>query len=191
MKLFIVLALFVISVSTHDIKLKQVKCLVCRTITDEFLHKVGLIDPQKKIEVGNYNIDSEGNIEHKTTQQSTSEIYLSGVLDEICKIMDDYVRATYKSNGKLTLMKLMTDDGKLNPIMSDVDIVQDDDLNKSLKYYCDEIINETEYDLIDYVKNKIEKKLKKDGICTEFCKEFSDNMEVPETDDDEFEKTEL
>lgn len=63
-----------------------------------------------------------------------SEVHLSEMLESICKKMDDYVRATYKSNGKLTLMKLMVDNG-LNPLMSEVDIVQDGDLNKSLEYF--------------------------------------------------------
>ena len=49
--------------------------------------------------------------------------------------MDDYVRATWKTNGTLTLLKLITDDGKMNSDMAEVDLIQDDDLNKSLKYY--------------------------------------------------------
>ena len=65
---------------------------------------------------------------------STSEVHLSELLDSICKKMEDYVRATYKSNGKLTLLKLMTDNG-MNPLMKEVDIIQDGDLNKSLEYF--------------------------------------------------------
>lgn len=48
--------------------------------------------------------------------------------------MDDYVRATYKSNGKLTLLKLITDSG-MNPLLGEVDIIQDGDLNKSLEFF--------------------------------------------------------
>lgn len=49
--------------------------------------------------------------------------------------MSDYVRATYKSNGELTILNLISPSGAMNPEMSKVDIIQDDDLNKSLKYY--------------------------------------------------------
>ena len=56
------------------------------------------------------------------------------MLDKLCKKMDDYARATYKSNGKLTLVKLVSDKG-LNPDLSEVDFVQDEDLNKSLEYF--------------------------------------------------------
>lgn len=49
--------------------------------------------------------------------------------------MDDYAKARYKSNGKLTIMRMTTPDGGMNPEMSSVDFVQDGDLNKSLKHF--------------------------------------------------------
>lgn len=49
--------------------------------------------------------------------------------------MDDYAKARYKSNGRLTVMKLTSPDGGMNPDMSSVDFIQDGDLNKSLKHY--------------------------------------------------------
>lgn len=65
---------------------------------------------------------------------SRSETHLSEILDGICQKMDDYAKARKKSNGQLTMIKLVVD-GALNPESSNVDFVQDDDLNKSLKYY--------------------------------------------------------
>lgn len=67
--------------------------------------------------------------------QIKSEIFLSELLDKICAKMDDYVRATWKTNGQLTLLKMIGSDGKMNIDMGRVDIIQDGDLNKSLKYY--------------------------------------------------------
>lgn len=49
--------------------------------------------------------------------------------------MDDYIRATYKTSGELTLLRLIGPDGQMNPDLNRVDIVQDSDLNKSLKFY--------------------------------------------------------
>lgn len=49
--------------------------------------------------------------------------------------MDDYARARLKSTGKLIVLKMITDQGTMNPLMSEVDFVQDEDLNKSLKHY--------------------------------------------------------
>lgn len=93
------------------------------------------IDPSKVVDVGGYRLDSDGNYVHKAVPQSKSELHLMELAEEVCPKMDDYVRATWKSNGKLMLLKFLTDDGKMNSVMSEVDIIQDDDLNKSLKYY--------------------------------------------------------
>lgn len=49
--------------------------------------------------------------------------------------MDDYAKARYKSNRQLTILKMTTKDGGMNPAMSTVDFIQDGDLNKSLKHY--------------------------------------------------------
>lgn len=49
--------------------------------------------------------------------------------------MDDYAKARYKSNKRLTVLKMTTADGGMNPDMSSVDFIQDGDLNKSLKHY--------------------------------------------------------
>lgn len=57
------------------------------------------------------------------------------MMDTICEKMDDYARATTKKTGELKLLRLMTHEGKMNPEISEVDFVQDSDLNKSLKFY--------------------------------------------------------
>jgi hypothetical protein len=64
-----------------------------------------------------------------------SEMHLTEVLETVCSKMDDYVRATYKTSGELTLLRLISADGQMNPDLIHVDIIQDSDLNKSLKFY--------------------------------------------------------
>lgn len=97
------------------------------------------IDPDKTVDIGGYRLDSDGNLKKKTVPQSKSEIHLSELVDDICERMDDYVRATWKSNGTLLILNLITE-GVMNPLMSDVDIIQDDDLNKSLKFYVSNLV---------------------------------------------------
>lgn len=48
--------------------------------------------------------------------------------------MDDYAKVKYKTTGRLAVMKFMVNGG-MNPDVSNVDFVQDGDLNKSLKHY--------------------------------------------------------
>lgn len=49
--------------------------------------------------------------------------------------MDDYAKARYKTTRKLLVLKMITDAGTMNPLMSAVDFVQDGDLNKSLEHF--------------------------------------------------------
>ena len=49
--------------------------------------------------------------------------------------MEDYAKARDKVTRKLLVLKMITEDGKMNPLMSSVDFVQDGDLNKSLEHF--------------------------------------------------------
>ena len=70
----------------------------------------------------------------------------------MCKNFEDYAQATAKASGDPTIIRfgtslsrfwtcltffsrLMTIEGNMNPKMSEVDIVPDDDLNTRLKFY--------------------------------------------------------
>ncbi|XP_011500700.1 PREDICTED: protein canopy homolog 2 [Ceratosolen solmsi marchali] len=177
MKLLIPFVFLILSTTTAHLNLKHVKCLVCRIIVDEFEKEVGQIDPKKKIEIGQYRLDPAGNTLHKHVPMTRSEVHLSEMLDNICKKMEDYVRARYKSNGRLTILKLMTESG-LNPLLRDVDIIQDGDLNKSLEYFCEDVVNDNEETFIKVMGSKEEDA--KTKICTEmadYCTEFIDELD--------------
>lgn len=51
------------------------------------------------------------------------------------KTMEDYAKARHKTTRKLLVLKMVTDSGTMNPLMSSVDFVQDGDLNKSLEHF--------------------------------------------------------
>lgn len=54
--------------------------------------------------------------------------------------MDDYAKARFKESRKLTVLKMILDDGTMNPDMSIVDFVHDGDLNKSLEHFVSILI---------------------------------------------------
>ncbi|KAK2579778.1 hypothetical protein KPH14_011113 [Odynerus spinipes] len=93
-------------------------------------------------------MDAKGNSIRKKVPKARSEIHISDTVDEICEKMSDYVRATYKTNGQLTILNLISPSGGMNPEMNKVDLIQDNDLNKSLKYYCEGIVEEFEDSII-------------------------------------------
>lgn len=149
------------NIDNSGIKLvaREVKCLVCRATVKEMLIAIGKVDPKKRVEVSGFRIDGQGNTITRSVQLSKSETYLTELSEEICDSMDDYVRARHKSNQKLTILKL-TENGQMNPLMAHVDFVQDGDLNKSLKHYCLEVLEDNE-----------------DAVLAEFTKdEYSDTI---------------
>ena len=58
------------------------------------------------------------------------------ISENVCKEnFEEYAQATWKKNGKPTIIRLQTHTGNMNPDMGKVDIVPDDDLNKNLKFH--------------------------------------------------------
>ncbi|KAB0803282.1 hypothetical protein PPYR_00252 [Photinus pyralis] len=171
---FLFLTLILHTESTVHIDVKELQCLICKVAIDELHTLIKQIDPNRKVDVGGYRIDSTGNFQQKTVSEAKSEVHLSELADKACDKIDDYVRATWKDSGKLTLLRLTTSSGSLNSDISSVDIIQDDDLNKSLKYYCDGIINDYEDSIIDHFKNEgdvaYEVCNRESNLCTEFDK---------------------
>ncbi|CAK9820087.1 Protein seele [Anthophora plagiata] len=174
-------------VKSTEIDSQYLKCLVCRSTVKEIEEELNKIDPSLEIEIGNYRLDAQGNVIHKKVPLAQSEVHISDVLDNICEKMSDYVRATYKSNGQLTILNLMSPSGGMNPEMSKVDIIQDGDLNKSLKYYCEEIVEEFEeiVSLFARKENNIKGKL-----CTNIAK-LCDPVDFMYEDDEDVEEDDL
>jgi len=131
-----------------------VKCLVCKATLDEMLTDINKVDPKKTVEIGGYSLDTAGNARKKIVQLSKSETYLTDLMESICDKMDDYAKARFKSNGKMTIMKLTTADGGMNPEMSSVDFIQDGDLNKSLKHFCLEVLEDNEDDVLKLLQQE-------------------------------------
>ncbi|KAI5715075.1 hypothetical protein M8J77_010160 [Diaphorina citri] len=166
--IFIVFLAFLSNVTSQDPQ--QVKCLVCYSVIDEIQTNITSMKPNLKANVGGYQLDNEGNMHSKQVQYSHSTVYLSELMDNVCNKMEDYVKATDKESGDLVLMPLVLN-GVMNPRMAEVDIIQDPDLNKNIKYYCEDIISENEDLLIDLIQTRIQNLKYK--LChqeTEYCR---------------------
>lgn len=155
------------------------KCEVCCRLVEEIQRNVSSVDPSHVVQVTNYRLDDNGDQPKRTIPLARSQIYLTEVMDSVCEKMNDYVRATFKNNGSLTVMPLMLD-GKMNPLMSEVDVVQDSDLNKSLQYYCEDIVNDIEDDLISIIKSEDDNQIVY-SICTkitQLCPKKDNKVEL-------------
>lgn len=170
--IFLVYTSIISLASFQQVKHTEVKCLVCKATVQEMEEAISKIDPNKIVEVGGFRIDDKGNLISKTTKYSKSETYLTELMETICSKMDDYVKVIVKKTGKLDLFKMASPDVAAR--MSDVDFVQDGDLNKSLPHYCLEIIEDKED---AFLKSFMSETLENDldiRICsqmTSYCKD--------------------
>lgn len=161
---------------------KLTKCLTCRVTVEEVIAAQAKVDPKKRAEVKSGRFKADGTPSGTLIEFRKSEQYLTELFegDEgICKTMDDYAKAKYKSNGELTVLKMMTESG-MNPLMSEVDFVQDQDLNKSLKHYCLEVLDEFDEVFLDYFMAESLPDNVVDKICIErsnLCKQEQDEPE--------------
>ncbi|XP_055702794.1 protein seele [Phlebotomus papatasi] len=127
---------------------REAKCLICKATLTEMDKAISKVDPRKKAEVGNFRIDETGDAgDKKVIPLVKSEMYLTELMEEICESMDDYAKARFKKDGKFTILKFVTEEG-MNPLVSEVDFVQDGDLNKSLKHYCLEVLEDYEVEIL-------------------------------------------
>lgn len=151
--------------STSDIK--ELKCLVCTRLAEEMQKNITATDVNRKINVGGFRLDDEGNYAEKIIPYLRSDIHLTEIMESICNLMDDYVGATFKKNGKLTVIRLVSEAGEMNPMMSEVD-VHDSESNKNLKYYCQSILDDNDDVFMSEFKVEHEDIVNK--ICVESVK---------------------
>ena len=77
-----------------------------------------------------------GNSLHLQVKYARSEIHLSELVDSVCEEFENYVQAREKTGDKaVTIIRITTKSGGMNPLFGSVDIVPDEDLNKRLKFY--------------------------------------------------------
>jgi len=165
---------------------KTLNCLVCKALVEEIEAAIRKVDPTKKVEVGSHRINGDGSQNRKLIPFARSQEHLSDIVDAVCKGFDDYAQAKYKTSGEPTIIRLMTHEGNMNPLMSAVDIVPDDDLNTKLKFYCENQVEDLEEAILEMFATEGENQ------DIELCSKRSKYCEpVVIQDDYEFEKEEL
>jgi len=165
---------------------KSLNCLVCKAVVEEVEAAINKVDPSKKVEVGTFRLNGDGTQTRRLIPFARSQEHLTEVVDNVCKGFEDYAQAKYKSSGEPTIIRLMTHEGNMNPLMSQVDMIPDDDLNTKLKFYCENIVEEMEETLLEMFATEGENQ------DIELCSKRSKYCEpVVIQDDYEFEKEEL
>lgn len=148
---------------------KFVKCLVCQIVINELNKEIMNVDPSLQYKGGSYVLEEYENT-RLNVELRKSDIYLVELMDNICKRMDEFVRVFNKSSGLLEVIPLIVN-GKMNPALSEYEIIKDGDL-ESLQFYCDSIISEYEEELIKMFKNSERDIYHKICFSTQVCMNF-------------------
>lgn len=165
---------------------KTLNCLVCKSLVEEIEAAIFKVDPAKKVETGTFRLNGDGTQSRTVIPFARSHEHLSDLVDEICKNFEDYAQAKSKVTGEPMIIRLMTHEGNMNPKMSEVDMVPDDDLNTRLKFYCENIVEDQEDNIMELFSKPGE------NMDIEFCsKKSSICEEVVLQEDYEFENDEL
>ncbi|XP_049792366.1 protein canopy homolog 2-like [Schistocerca nitens] len=141
--------LALVKTASRDRNREAYQCLVCQYTIDEINEEIKKVDPRKTLEVGGYCSNLEN--EDKKIPYARSEVGLVEIFERVCGAFENYCRAKYKDTGSPTILKYFTSErDSLNPEMAKVDVVTDSDLNESLRYYCEQIIEEHQDELLRY-----------------------------------------
>lgn len=70
--------------------------IVCKATVDEMERAVKKVDPRKKVEVGGFRMNLDGDTVAKTVQLAKSETYLTELMEKICTYI--WRKPTIKQN---------------------------------------------------------------------------------------------
>ncbi|XP_067140865.1 protein canopy homolog 2 [Centruroides vittatus] len=159
---------------------KEKKCLVCQQVIKDIAKEIRDENPHKTIQVGSFRIEPDGSQKQSTIKYAGSEVHLQEMFETICDKMNDYAQARHKETRKLAILNLAT---QINEIQN-YDMIRDPDLNRSLKFYCESIIEDFEDDIIKVFKSPkvdVEEAIQK--VCLEssqFCVEGKEEENLEE-----------
>ncbi|XP_050401342.2 protein canopy homolog 2 [Patella vulgata] len=150
---------FVISVdSKRD---KQLYCAVCRALVDEINWSISEVDPKKTVQVGSFRVDTHGNQAISEKPYARSETHLTELMEGICHKMDDYVKTTDVTSGRTSVVRTTSRTGKA---LSLKNLSTDKESQKTIKFYCESVIEDHEEDMIGLFKREVLPEIEK-AIC--------------------------
>ncbi|GIY61313.1 protein canopy homolog 2 [Caerostris darwini] len=159
------LSFLIVLMSFLQLSVEQsiVKCLVCKQVVSEISTAVTNEDPKKTIQVGSFRIQPDGTQKQSQIKYAGSELHLNEIMETVCNSLEDYAQAKEKDTGELALLNLSKDVEKL----STHELIQDPDLNRSLKYYCESFIEDYEDDILEIFKSS--NQLSVDDVSRKLC----------------------
>lgn len=155
--------------------IEMMKCAVCRVLVGEVNYKINQVDPKKKVQIGSFRVDPEGNQKTHEVPYGRSEIHLVEVMETLCDSMSHYAETTNEL-GKKSLVRTITYSGEalsLDNFKIDSDIVH------NLKTVCENLLEENDEKMINILRRQ-DIKDHETRICRDIIRACtSDDMKVP------------
>ncbi|RZF46126.1 hypothetical protein LSTR_LSTR012986 [Laodelphax striatellus] len=134
-----------------DFDENEVKCLVCKKCITDIEVEIAKVPSAKKMPK-DFRIDGEGNIGEPNIEYRRSETFLVDVMENICNKMDNALKAKHKETGELMLFTLSVNGDKLNPLINDIDLLDDSGLGDNPKTYCEEMMDKYDDEIVELFK---------------------------------------
>ncbi|KAK6179825.1 hypothetical protein SNE40_012096 [Patella caerulea] len=154
---------------------KQLYCAVCRALVDEIKWSISQVDPKKTIQVGSFRVDTNGNQAISEKPYARSETHLTELMEGICHKMDDYLQTT-DASGRTSVVRTTSRTGKA---LSLKNLSTDKESKKTIKFYCESIIEDHEEDMIGLFKREFLPEIEK-AICGDIVSACTgDHLNIP------------
>ncbi|GAB1610997.1 protein canopy homolog 2-like [Argonauta hians] len=143
--LLLLLLLHQISLAAAKSNIEEMQCAVCRALVGEIDYKINSVNPKKKIQVGSFRVDPDGNQNTREVPFARSELHLVEVMENLCESMKHYAETTNKL-GKKTVIRTTTYSGEA---VSLDDFKVNSELSERLQSSCDNILEDYEEKMIE------------------------------------------
>lgn len=148
----------------------EVYCGVCRALVDEIDWAVKKVDPKKTIQVGSFRISPDGSQKPNEIPYARSETHLLELFEDICSSMDDYALYVDPDTQKRSYMRFAPRDSEKMGSVDFKNFKFDPENSKSLKFVCENIVEEYEDEIISLFTHEADHVA--DKLCnakSEFC----------------------
>lgn len=162
---------------------EDLQCLVCRAVADEIDTAIKNTNPAKKVQIGGYRLDPNGNQFYTEIPYARSEIHLQEIMESICETVgSEYTRVTHKETGEESLFRFLTSSGKMNPDFSKYDVLPNNDMERNVKFQCEIVIENSEEHIMTVFKNETE------SPAQELCWNLAGYCKTPKDEDEGYDE---
>ncbi|KAH9489664.1 Protein canopy 2 [Bulinus truncatus] len=118
---------------------------LCRALVSEVEWLISQVDPKKSIQVGSFRVDPKGNQKVVDKQYARSELHIEEIIESVCENMNNNYAWLAFDDGTGQMVRTVGFNGER---LDDNGFKLDKEKGRSLKYQCDNFLEDHEEELI-------------------------------------------